>query len=78
MQSIIFCNSTQRVELLAKKITELGRKLLGNYLIFETLFFQATHVTTSTPRWHRLTGIGSSTISGKPGLDPDLDVESLS
>ncbi len=23
-QSIIFCNSTQRVELLAKKITELG------------------------------------------------------
>ena len=24
IQSIIFCNSTQRVELLAKKITELG------------------------------------------------------
>ena len=24
LQSIIFCNSTQRVELLAKKITELG------------------------------------------------------
>ena len=24
-QSIIFCNSTQRVELLAKKITELGK-----------------------------------------------------
>ena len=26
-QSIIFCNSTQRVELLAKKITELGKSI---------------------------------------------------
>ena len=27
LQSIIFCNSTQRVELLAKKITELGKRI---------------------------------------------------
>ena len=47
-QSIIFCNSTQRVELLAKKITELGyscyyihskmaqhhRNVLFTYLLF--------------------------------------------
>ena len=35
LQSIIFCNSTQRVELLAKKITELGKRNLLH--IFETV-----------------------------------------
>ena len=33
-QSIIFCNSTQRVELLAKKITELGKGNLWRFSWF--------------------------------------------
>jgi len=79
-QSIIFCNSTQRVELLAKKFTVSIRSSLNCKLTRAS--FSATlpsvwsclprrslswgiPATTSTPRWPRLTATGSSTTSGR-------------
>ena len=41
-QSIIFCNSVQRVELLAKKITQLGRQHV-HVTFFFFFFFCLTH-----------------------------------
>lgn len=78
-QSIIFCNSVRRVELLAKKITDLGwmcllaclyqrppLKLLSHpFFPLPTCDVQATRASTSTRRWRRRIATASSTTSAR-------------
>lgn len=65
-QSIIFCNSTQRVELLAKKITQLGYSCF--YIHAKMMQVRRTNIW----RKRSVVSSGAAVVGLRGGNDPGL------